>query len=618
MSLRLLAVAFLCVFLLGTGSRVLADSEPTFTSATPVSRIIGGQNATELYPWMVSIQRRGHFCGGVLIGKDWVLTAAHCMEDADPADLTLIIGTSNLATLSNAELRGVSWYVVHPDYDDHRYFSDIAILKLKSSSNKPPLPIIDALSNSNLQKNEQMRVLGWGLTEEGNLNSTSYSLNEVDVSFQPDSDCKSVYGSLGRSDYWTRSFCAGEDSGGKDACQGDSGGPILVKANGEWALAGLVSWGSGCGEAGHYGAYSEVAAFQDWIEQRRRGVTLFGSEKIGFLGAGRQKAETYTIMNLNESPAKILSKTLDQSPYEPFSIDGNNWLIGDEIPAGYQCEFVVNAVGSQVGEQFADMHIETDKGSVTLALNAKVLRQIDGQALDVQWPFFSGTQQFTEHSASWDNALESVAQGGSVLKSGAIGDDQRSVLLTYLQGAEQNSPYLKFDARVSSAVKAGSVDSLLLFINESLLNPSGLMYAGGDNQWASYAVPLVKQDNHVMFIYYKDGSVSEGEDAAYLDNLRVCSDPYSENSCTAADAWASFADFSLVDDPQPTDDWRSVCQPIDYSDSQIQYASRSQDDVVEGDISPRTGGGAILWLLGGLLGISMRRKVEENTKISIF
>lgn len=45
------------------------------------SRIIGGQNAVPgEFPWLVSIKRRGgHFCGGTIVNKKWVVTAGHCM-----------------------------------------------------------------------------------------------------------------------------------------------------------------------------------------------------------------------------------------------------------------------------------------------------------------------------------------------------------------------------------------------------------------------------------------------------------------------------------------------------------------------------------------------------------
>jgi len=60
-------------------------------------------------------------------------------------------------------------------------------------------------------------------------------------------------------------ICAGEE--GKDSCSADSGGPLVCPRadDGTTVLAGVTSFGSGCGHDGFPGVYTDVAYYLDWI-----------------------------------------------------------------------------------------------------------------------------------------------------------------------------------------------------------------------------------------------------------------------------------------------------------------------------------------------------------------
>ena len=71
--------------------------------------------------------------------------------------------------------------------------------------------------------------------------------------------------------------------GGKDSCQGDSGGPLVVAdpaQNNRMTLAGVVSWGFGCGDADSLGIYSEVSHNINWAKSQMQDLVTCGPDGV--------------------------------------------------------------------------------------------------------------------------------------------------------------------------------------------------------------------------------------------------------------------------------------------------------------------------------------------------
>jgi len=74
---------------------------------------------------------------------------------------------------------------------------------------------------------------------------------------------------------------------------GDSGGPLACQRSDscDWYLAGITSFGKGCGLAGYYGVYTNVLNYDVWI---RRNLGVEASKLCT-----RTQVKKYVTVNLN-------------------------------------------------------------------------------------------------------------------------------------------------------------------------------------------------------------------------------------------------------------------------------------------------------------------------------
>ncbi|XP_055519310.1 LOW QUALITY PROTEIN: transmembrane protease serine 6 [Leucoraja erinacea] len=230
------------------------------------SRIVGGTNSTEgEWPWQVSLQAYSrHICGGILINERWVLSAAHCFPSskAPPEQWTIKLGKFKLNTVGKNELSFKALrIIVHPYYDQETSDYDVALLELDQRVPVMPtsFPICLPATSHVFEAGLLCWVTGWGTTEEEG--SLSDVLQKVDVRLVDQSTCDEAY-----TDISSRMLCAGYAEGEKDSCQGDSGGPLVCEeTSGRWFLAGIVSFGYGCGRPDYYGVYTRVTRVVRWI-----------------------------------------------------------------------------------------------------------------------------------------------------------------------------------------------------------------------------------------------------------------------------------------------------------------------------------------------------------------
>ncbi|XP_076391056.1 uncharacterized protein LOC100876014 isoform X3 [Megachile rotundata] len=232
------------------------------------------------YPWQVAILKKDptesvYVCGGTLISSRHILTAAHCVKTYAPHDLRVRLGEWDVN--HDVEFypyieRDVASVLVHPEFYAGTLYNDIAILRIDHDVDFQKNPHISPACLPNKREDftrNRCWTTGWGKDAFGDFGKYQNILKEVDVPIVSNQICEQQMRRtrLGPGFNLHPGFiCAGGEEG-KDACKGDGGGPMVCERNGRWQLAGIVSWGIGCGQAGVPGVYSRVSYYFDWIQQ---------------------------------------------------------------------------------------------------------------------------------------------------------------------------------------------------------------------------------------------------------------------------------------------------------------------------------------------------------------
>lgn len=181
-------------------------------------RIVGGYSGNiEDFPYQISMNHYGsHRCGGSIIHKQYVLTAAHCTVGVILNALSIRAG-STMRTMGGINV-AVSKIVQHPRYNSNTLDFDISIMYLSWS-----LIFTNSMYAINLPKQGEVLPVGTNslISGWGDLSETAGSTRQlqfVQVPIIDDYTCQAAY--KGYNVITPNMICAGlYRVGGKDACK---------------------------------------------------------------------------------------------------------------------------------------------------------------------------------------------------------------------------------------------------------------------------------------------------------------------------------------------------------------------------------------------------------------
>jgi len=232
------------------------------------NRIINGEETGDNeFPWIVMIRAGTSICGGTIISKKLILTAAHCVnekENLKSAD-TMEVFTEKHLLKSGGQEFGVEKVFSHEDYNPATFKNDIAVLLLKNELTFSDNVTSVFLPKDDLQNPEEgteVIAAGWGLTDaNGELSDT---LQKVTLNIKGLDECANLYGKT--EDIGPHNLCTlNQDK--KDACSGDSGGPLMLEKDSKLIQVGITSWGKGCADPNYPGVWTNVMHELKWLRE---------------------------------------------------------------------------------------------------------------------------------------------------------------------------------------------------------------------------------------------------------------------------------------------------------------------------------------------------------------
>lgn len=249
--------------------------------------IRGKQVKPHEWPWSVAIYHKidgfkyHMICGGTLITRKKVITAAHCIhekyseEEKKVKDFVLKLGVYDLSRVEAHSMTIVPLRItIHPDWKPEglRYDADIAVFELPREVAITrfirPICIWERRRGAPMFTNGT--VVGWGISDL-QKNLPENIARKLSIPTVTNEQCfleQRQFALLSSN----RTFCGGAKNG-QGPCKGDSGSGLFFKNDNRFYLGGIVSASAldifkNC-DVKNYAVYTDVFKFNHWLKNKK-------------------------------------------------------------------------------------------------------------------------------------------------------------------------------------------------------------------------------------------------------------------------------------------------------------------------------------------------------------